>query len=227
MIEIKNLFFSYTNKTPYILSDINLKINKGDYISVLGDNGSGKTTLIKLILKLLTPTAGYIYSNNVKIGYVPQHFDNLNTQFPITVFEVLECYRKTLKIKDKGCIIKYLDFVNMGSFKNALIGTLSGGQRQKIFIARALMGEPDLLILDEPSSGVDNHSQSEIYGLIKRINREDKITVISVEHNLKAAIENSNLIYHISEGYGHLCEPEHYIDELISANKGDDKNATI
>ena len=227
MIEIKNLFFSYTNKQPFLLYDINLNINKGDYISVLGDNGSGKSTFIKLLLKLLTPTSGTIVANSVKIGYVPQRFENLNTQFPITVLEILDCYRKTLKIKDKSCIDKYLDFVKMGSFKNALIGSLSGGQCQKIFIARALIGEPDLLILDEPSSGVDNQSQSEIYSLIKRVNRMDKITVISVEHNLKAAIENSTLIYHISEGHGHLCEPDHYINEFISANEGDDKNVAI
>ena len=227
MIEVKNLCFSYTNKPPFILYNVNLNINKGDYISILGDNGSGKSTFIKLILKLLAPTSGEIIYNSAKIGYVPQRFENLNTQFPITVFEIMECYRKTLKLKDKDCIAKYLEFVKMSSFKNALIGTLSGGQCQKIFIARALMGDPDLLILDEPSSGVDYQSQNEIYALIKNVNRNKNITVISVEHNLKAAIENSTLIYHLCEGHGHLCKPEDYIKEFIAANEGDNGYAAI
>lgn len=227
MIEIKNLSFSYTNKPPYILYDLNLNINKGDYISVLGDNGSGKSTFIKLLLKLLMPTSGNIIHDPIKIGYVPQRFENLNTQFPITVYEILDCYRKTLKIKNKDCILKYLEFVKMSGFKDALIGTLSGGQCQKIFIARALMGNPDLLILDEPSSGVDNQSQNEIYGMIKNVNRNNNITVISVEHNLKAAIENSTLIYHLCEGHGHLCKPENYIKEFIASNEGDNGYAAV
>jgi zinc transport system ATP-binding protein len=227
MIEIKNLTFSYTNKSPYILDNINLVIHKGDYISVLGDNGSGKSTFIKLLLDLLTPTSGNIIHDSIKIGYVPQRFENLNTQFPITVYEILDCYRKTLKIKDKDCIPKYLEFVHMSEFKTALIGTLSGGQCQKIFIARALMGNPDLLVLDEPSSGVDNKSQNEIYAMIKSVNVNKNITVISVEHNLKAAIENSTHIYHLHEGHGHLCRPETYISEFIAANEGENNNASI
>ena len=121
---------------------------------------------------------------------------------------MLNCYRKTLKIKDKNIISEYLDIVKMNDFKNSLIGTLSGGQCQKIFIARALMGNPELLILDEPSEGVDAKSQDEIYSLIKNINRNNGITVISVEHNLKAAISNSTLIYHLKDGNGHLCSPK-------------------
>jgi zinc transport system ATP-binding protein len=89
------------------------------------------------------------------------------------------------------------------------------------------MGDPDLLILDEPSSGVDYQSQKEIYTLIKNVNRNENITVISVEHNLKAAIENSTLIYHLCEGHGHLCKPEDYIKEFIAANEGDNGYAAI
>lgn len=227
MIQINNLSFSYTNNLPFLLNDINLTIKKGDYISFLGENGCGKSTLIKLILRILKPTEGSIKYDSIKIGYVPQRFENLNTQFPITVYEMLDCYRKTLKIKDKDCTSKYLDIVKMGSFKNALIGTLSGGQCQKIFITRALMGNPDLLILDEPSNGVDIQSQEEIYSLIKGMNIDKKITVISIEHNLKAAIENSSLIYHLSGGHGHLCKPDAYINEFLNSATGDDFNVAL
>ena len=95
------------------------------------------------------------------------------------------------------------------------MGTLSGGQSQKIFIARALMGNPDLLILDEPSTGVDIGSQKEIYHFLTSINKKNGITIVSVEHNLDAAISNSTLIFHLCSGKGHLCTPEKYTAEFL------------
>ncbi|MBU3113001.1 metal ABC transporter ATP-binding protein [Clostridium lacusfryxellense] len=222
MIQINNLFFSYNNSSPYILNDIDLTINDGEYLSILGDNGSGKSTLVKLILNLLSPTKGTIVNSNKSIGYVPQKADFLNSQFPITVYEMLNCYRKILKIKDKNLVSKNLELVNMLDFKDSLIGTLSGGQLQKIFIARSLLGSPGLLILDEPSTGVDVSSQKDIYKLIKELNTANKVTVIAIEHNLNAAMVNSSLIYHISGGNGHLCTPNKYIEEYLKPKKGDD-----
>jgi zinc transport system ATP-binding protein len=99
---------------------------------------------------------------------------------------------------------------------------LSGGQAQKILIARALIGEPDLLILDEPSTGVDVGSQKEIYGFLKEINQQNEITIVSVEHNLDAAVSNSTLIYHLISGQGHLCSPQKYADEYLKKNNKDD-----
>lgn len=220
MLKINNLYFSYNKHAPYILNNINLTINNGEYVSILGENGCGKSTLIKLMLNILQPTSGTIINEAKNIGYVAQKSDFLNSQFPITVYEMLDCYRKLLKIKDKGIITKSLETVNMLKFKNSLIGNLSGGQCQKIFIARAIMGNPDLLILDEPSTGVDIKSQKEIYSLIKYLNRNKCITVISIEHNLKAAISNSSLIYHLSNGNGHMCKPDIYIKEYVEANGG-------
>lgn len=220
MIKISNLFFSYTNSAPYILNDITLTINDGEYVSVLGENGSGKSTLIKLMLNFLLPSKGSIINYAKNIGYVPQKSDFINSDFPITVFEMLNCYRKLLKIKDVDIVNKSLEMVNMINYKNSLIGNLSGGQCQKIFIARALMGTPDLIILDEPSTGVDINSQKEIYALIKTLSQNNKITVISIEHNLNAALTNSSLIYHLSDGNGHLCKPDKYLNEYVKANGG-------
>lgn len=217
MISIENLYFSYTGAPPFVLNGINLRIEDGEYISFLGDNGSGKTTLMRLILKLLSPTGGQISVNAKRTGYVPQKNDFSNAHFPITVYEAMNSYRKLLKIKDRGAIQTSLERVGMAEYKNSLMGALSGGQSQKIMIARALMGSPDLLVLDEPSTGVDVHSQREIYACLRELNRQNGITILSVEHNLEAAIANSTQIYHLKGGRGHLCSPEKYADEFLNA----------
>ncbi|SEW44845.1 metal ABC transporter ATP-binding protein [[Clostridium] fimetarium] len=222
MIKIENLFFSYTSSPPYILDGINLEIQDGEYVSVLGENGSGKSTLMRLLLKLIKPTKGNIQLQAKRIGYVPQKNDFSNSNFPITVYEMLDSYRRILKIKSKNVIMENLKQVGMSEFAKALVGTLSGGQNQKTLIARALIGDPDLLILDEPSTGVDINSQREIYGFLKKINKEKNITIISVEHNLDAAISNSTLIYHLINGQGHLCTPKKYADEYLNIKRKDD-----
>lgn len=214
-IQTNELYFSYTGLPPYLLNGIDLEIKDGAYVSILGENGCGKSTLMKLILGFLKPTKGTIVTEAKQIGYVPQKNDFSNSSFPITVCEMLNAYRKLLKIKNKEVIFDVLQKVGMSSFKDSLMGTLSGGQSQKIFIARALMGNPDLLILDEPSTGVDIGSQKEIYHFLTSINKKNGITIVSVEHNLDAAISNSTLIYHLSNGKGHLCTPEKYTAEFL------------
>lgn len=225
MIKAENLYFSYTGSPPYVLDSINLEIRDGEYVSVVGENGSGKSTLMRLILKFIKPTSGSIVSRAKRIGYVPQKNDFSNSNFPITVYETLNSYRRLLKIKNKSVIAENLEQVGMSSFAGALMGTLSGGQSQKILIARALMGNPDLLILDEPSTGVDINSQQEVYGFLKKINHENGITIVSVEHNLDAAISNSTLIYHLKDGQGHLCTPGQYAEEFLRNKGKDDDNA--
>lgn len=173
MINIKDLCFSYSNKPPYLLKNINLNIQSGIYLSIVGENGSCKTTLIKLILGLLKPTSGSIEINSDSIGYVPQRLDSFNSQFPITVKEVLLCHKKTLKNKNIN-ISSILENVSMSDYENRLLGMLSGGQQQRVLIARALMGNPDIIILDEPSTGVDEKNQIEIYGILKKLNEIDK-----------------------------------------------------
>jgi zinc transport system ATP-binding protein len=220
MIQIKNLYFSYSKLPPYILSNINLSISKGDYVSILGENGSGKSTLIRLMLKILRPSNGTININTNKIGYVPQKTDSFNSQFPITVFEVLNAHRKAIKIKDINSIYESLKKVCMENYADSLIGNLSGGQQQKIFIARALMGNPELIVLDEPSTGIDIQSQKDIYSIIKSLNLDMGITIISIEHNLKAALINSDYILELDSGNGLLQSIGEYkrrYQEVISS----------
>jgi zinc transport system ATP-binding protein len=210
MIHIKDLIFSYNSAQPYLLDNINLHIEAGSYVSILGENGSAKSTLIKLILRLLKPQSGSISLNADVVGYVPQRMENYNSQFPITVYEMLLCHLKTLKLKDKGLITESLKKVNMLQYKNSLIGNLSGGQQQKIFIARAIMATPSLIVLDEPSTGIDIPSQEDIYSVLKVINRSLGVTILSVEHNLNAALNNSTHIYKMEKGNGTLYTVEEW-----------------
>lgn len=211
MITIKNLYFSYTGKCPYILDDVNFSVDDGDYVSVIGENGCGKSTLIKIILNILKPVRGIVKINTNKIGYVSQRAQDFNSEFPITVYEVLFCHAKAKKIST-GLINTYLDLVGMLHYKKNLIGDLSGGQEQKIFIARALMGNPELLILDEPSTGIDIQSQKEIYGILKKLNEDKKITIISIEHNAAAVIENSKHLFCMKNGMGKMISVREYTE---------------
>lgn len=212
LINIKNLSFSY-NKKINQLENINVTIPKGSYVSIVGSNGSGKTTLVKLILKQLKPTSGDIEIQTTNIGYVPQRLDSFNSQFTISVKEILNCHLSTLKLP-KESLKKALDEVNMSEKLNSLIGSLSGGQYQKVLIARAFMGNPELLILDEMSTGVDSKAQKEIYSLIKKFNTEKNMTILSVEHNIPIALKYSTHILEVSEGIAALYTVEEYADSL-------------
>ncbi len=214
IISITDLSFRYENTSKPVFEHLSLTVNRGAYISVVGENGAGKSTLVKLILGLLKPTYGTVDCLSKKIGYVPQKKAAV-AGFPVTVFEMLNAYRILINCGDKTIIDQQLEAVHLSEYKHALAGTLSGGQLQKLYIARALMGSPDLLILDEPSTGVDVNSQKEVYAFIKNLNTEKNLTVISVEHNLDAAVFNSTDIFHIAKGRGHLCNPQKYAAEFI------------
>lgn len=220
MIQLEHVSFAYEHG-PYLLQDINMTIADGDYISVVGENGSGKSTLIKLILGLLSPSRGNITDTFRQRVYVPQRFETMN-QFPITVYEVLNCQRHILGLKDKAIIRNSLEKMDVYGLKDQLIGNLSGGQCQKVLIARALMGKPDLLIFDEPSTGIDVKSQMELYPFIKTLNQQHGVTVVTVEHNLKFAVHNSTKMFHVVGGHGHFCSPQDYIQEYVSDNMGGD-----
>ena len=200
LIKIDNLSFAYNKNTSPLLKDVKLDIPKGVYLSIVGENGSCKTTLIKLILGLLTPISGSITVDTDNIAYVPQRLDGFNSQFPISIYEILKIHAKSLKLDPKSSSIDVLEKVNMLKFKENLIGNLSGGQQQRVFIARALIGNPDLIILDEPSTGVDVKNQQEIYSLLSKINKEQGTTIISIEHNMDIALKYSTHILTINNG---------------------------
>ena len=217
MLTMSNLSFRYDAYSKYVLEDISFEVKRGEYVSIVGQNGSGKSTLVRLLLGLLKPTIGEVQQKASSVGYVPQKKINL-THFPITVFELLDSYRRVLKVKDKNTVYDMLKEVGLSGFEKKLAGELSGGQLQKLYIARALINNPELLILDEPSTGIDVKGQREIYTILKRLNQYSKITIVSVDHNLNAAVANSTVIFHITNGKGHFCNPKKYAVEAIPSN---------
>lgn len=225
-IQIENLYFSY--KKTDVLEDINLEINQRDFLAIIGPNGGGKSTLLKLILNILDAKRGKISSSFKNVGYVPQN-TNLNTDFPITALEVtlmghIGNRRKIFGYakEDITCAKKSLEKVGMSDFADVKIGDLSGGQRQRVFIARALCANPDIILLDEPTASIDVQGQKDIYELLKNLNQE--ITVVVVSHDISVLLHyaknvahvNKNLVHHvlnnnhqnISSHEEHLCEVE-------------------
>ncbi|MFA6548235.1 MAG: metal ABC transporter ATP-binding protein [Candidatus Magasanikbacteria bacterium] len=218
IIEVENVSFSYGDVE--VLKNITLDIHQGDYISLIGPNGGGKTTLLKIMLGLIKPESGNVrlfgkklkdFKDWSKIGYVPQkaiHFDPL---FPITVREVVAMGRygklgllKWLRKKDQKIIDGALEQVEMTQYADRLIGNLSSGQQQRVFIARALAGEPEVIFLDEPTVGVDVKTQEEFYSLLTHLNSKLNITLILVSHDVdvvshevtEIACLNQTLVYH-------------------------------
>jgi zinc transport system ATP-binding protein len=194
VIEVKNVDFSYNHHA--ILSNVNMTVNARDFVAVIGPNGGGKTTLLKIMLGLLPIDHGSVrifgqYPQKVshKIGYVPQNV-NANKNFPISVMDVvlMGCLRsgKTKKWllpneEDRISARNALEKMEMLDHCNRRISQLSGGQRQRVFIARALAGNPEILFLDEPTASVDTHGQTELYALLKELNNE--VTILVVSHD--------------------------------------------
>ncbi len=203
MIQIKNLNYKYKASNEYIIKNLNLNIDKGDFLSITGANGSGKSTLLKILLNLLAKTSGEIIIDSKKISYVPQNLDNINMSFPLSVYEFLNCHRKTLKIKDKNYIEKEMHLLDLCSLREELIGNLSGGERQRLFLCRALVGNPDIIFLDEPSTGMDSESLKKVKKILHKKNMEDKLTMVVVEHNFSFINEMSNKILYFRDNYSY------------------------
>lgn len=205
MIETRGLTFSYTGERPYLIDDLNLEIPRGQLTSVIGENGSAKSTFVKLALGLLKPVSGSITIKSDRIGYVPQKMEGFNSQFPITVNEIYRIHLHALGKKDLSLVDKVLADVSLSDYKDALIGDLSGGQQQRVFIGRALLGDPEVIILDEPSTGMDQRSQREVRKILQML-KERGVTILTVEHNISAAIHNSDYILRMGESKGAIYD---------------------
>ncbi len=226
-IEIKELSFSYGKQL--VLKDINLTINEGDYIAIIGPNGGGKTTFVKLLLGLREPNSGSIeiFGKSPKearglVGYLPQYI-NFNMDMPISVEDiVLQGRMKKGKIffdkKDREMVDEELEKMGLTHLKKRKVKELSGGERQRVLLARSLVKKPDILILDEPTASIDLEGQKEIYRLLSSLPQ----TKIIISHDINILFEGINRIAHINKtlhlhdslpttlkrGDGHFCEME-------------------
>ena len=194
ILEVKNLSFSYGQEE--VLSDLNFQIYSGEYVGLIGANGSGKSTLLKLLLNLLQPDEGEIslfnlpinnFHNWNKIGYVPQIISSEIMGFPITVKEaiLLNYNSQNNSENQKSALKRVLEITETATIQKKLLSDLSGGQRQRVFIARSLINNPELLILDEPTSGIDQKSQVSFYTLLNKLNVEFGLTILFVSHDLE------------------------------------------
>ncbi|MCP8617716.1 metal ABC transporter ATP-binding protein [Salirhabdus salicampi] len=198
IVSIHDLTYRYEQQN--VLENITLNIPKGSFAGLVGPNGSGKTTLIKLILGIYKVQTGDIklfgtsitkFRNWHKIGFVSQKANSFNKGFPATVYEVVAMgltrklgYFQFLTKQHKVEIVNALKQVGMEQYIHQNIGDLSGGQQQRVFIARALVSKPELLILDEPTVGVDTENVDRFYKLLAKLNREQGITLLLVSHDI-------------------------------------------
>lgn len=199
IVSIKQLSFRYGSEL--VLDDVNLEFSRGGYIGLVGPNGSGKSTLIKSLLGLLPLQSGSIelfgqpinqFSDWHRIGYVPQHVFRGDRSFPATVREVVESghMRENSFLCQLGwrkCepITHALQTAGIEHLVGRRIGELSGGERQRVFIARALVSNPELLILDEPTTGIDQAAQEAFYDLLETLNKKHGISIVLISHDLE------------------------------------------
>ena len=202
LLKCEHVGFGYGNQDAVL--DVNLEVNEGDYICIVGENGSGKSTLMKGILGLLKPTSGRIeYSEELKkagIGYLPQQTD-AQKDFPATVFEVVisGCLGKRgsrpfYSMKEKKEARANLDRLGIRDLEKSCFRELSGGQKQRVLIARALCATDKLLILDEPITGLDPSAILDFYQLIRKLNQEEKVAILMVSHDMANIVHQGGKI---------------------------------
>ena len=217
LLELREITAGY--EQAVVLRDVNLTIHEHDFIGIIGPNGGGKTTLLKVILGLLKPFSGeivYHISKQSLFGYLPQN-SRFDARFPISVKEVVlsglmsekGIFKAYTKVDHKR-VEEILEVYGMSDYKNRPIGELSGGQMQRVFLCRAIISSPKILILDEPSTYVDANFEMEFYSLLKELN--EKMSIVMVSHDLGTicsyvktiACVNGGLHYHESN----LITPE-------------------
>lgn len=214
VIEFKNVHFGYTSVD--ILRCVSFDINSGDFVSIIGSNGSGKSTILKLILGELHQYRGSIklYEEDIskfkdwrKVGYLEQNAYSKIANFPATVYEIVMSNNfadiglfKFPNKKHKDKVMNVLQLLGMDKYKDRMISKLSGGQIQRVFLARTLISNPNLLVLDEPINGVDAETIDLIYNILQDLNKNEKVSIVMVTHDVERVSKISNRIFCFEDG---------------------------
>lgn len=217
---MENVSFGYGKDD--ILKNVNFIVKRQEYVGIIGANGAGKSTLMKLILGQLTPSEGQVSIETNSIGYVPQVGFQGVSKFPANVEEIVMTglYGRIgmfhLPNKEhKKKVKETLQLVGMDEFSKRMLSQLSGGQQQRVMIARALIQSPELLVLDEPLTGIDKEAGEELYKLLDKLNKEYGMTIVMVTHNMEQVARYTNRFYHVSNGSVHLDKSSILCDEVL------------
>jgi zinc transport system ATP-binding protein len=221
LINFQNVSLGYGKKT--ILSNLNFGIIRNDFLGIVGPNGAGKSTILKAILGILKPRTGNISFYNqskekLKIGYVPQR-GTLDEIYPLTVLDVILMgqyrrigYFRNIRKAHEEHALDALEHLGIIHLAQNLFSDLSGGQKQRALIARAIVSEPNILILDEPTDGLDLESQNAIMDLVKHFHFEHKIAILLVSHHLNLVINYAHRIALLERGTFQIGE----IDDILT-----------
>jgi zinc transport system ATP-binding protein len=228
VIGVDNLYFQY--QSVEVLTDISFEITAGDYVGLVGPNGSGKTTLVRAILGVAPYLTGKValfgqaleqFQDWHKVGYLPQKLGAFNPNFPATVREVAslgliarKSFPRRLNRDDRRAVDRALERLGIADIGQKLIGELSGGQQQRALIARAIVGEPELIILDEPSAALDPESREHFFAILQDLNRNSRVTMILVTHDMGTIGQFANKLLYIDRkiifygGFDEFCRSE-------------------
>jgi zinc transport system ATP-binding protein len=228
VIHVENLYFQY--QAIEVLTDISFEIDAGDYVGLVGPNGSGKTTLIRAILGVTRSMTGKIalfgqdlgqFQDWQKIGYLPQKLGAFNPNFPATVREVVslgliarKSFPRRLDRADHRAIDRALERLGIADIGRKLIGELSGGQQQRVLIARAIVSDPELIILDEPTVALDPETREHFFATLHDLNKNSRVTMILVTHDIGTIGQYANKLLYIDRkiifygGFDEFCRSE-------------------
>jgi zinc transport system ATP-binding protein len=190
-LRLQGVSFAYGHSPP-VLRDVDLEVERGEFVAIAGPNGGGKTTLVRLVVGLEQPTSGCVELMVRKVGYLPQR-TQAGIDAPVTVRELVTTGRASrarligpLSTADRASVQEAIDRVGLSASADRRLTTLSGGQQQRAFIAKALAADPELLVLDEPTTGVDVEAQDAIAALLQRLRSELEMTILYVSHEFGA-----------------------------------------
>lgn len=203
LLKAQNVTVNYGNFCA--VKNVSLQVNPGDYLCIVGTNGSGKTTLVKTILGLIPYSSGTITKNIKHCGYLPQQ-NSIQKDFPASVIEVVQSgcisqhkiFNPFISKKDKEIVLKQLEKLEISHLAKKSFAELSGGQQQRVLLARSLCAAENLLVLDEPVTGLDPIVTDELYSIIRNLNRNENLAVLMISHDIHRAVQNATHILHMN-----------------------------